>query len=341
MFKPLTRIQESFSAKITVLVACSVIITSFVVGLATTHSTGEFLTDRMTDRFPSTLTTTITRVRLWHGRQLGELDRLGRSESLRSDLARVANDGSERRDKARSQAAVFLRLVKPSYSVYRELIVLGANGQLIASTIDVPADAARRAEEAWIEIGEKGFEAGASRPIFGQGEVRQWVFVLLGDSTAAPAKRSWLIALVDLGDVTHALGEVKLGNGGDVFLLDERGRFITQPRSAQSAVLGKVAMQVPTRQEGPVLVERRSNYEGRRVFQSKVHIDELGWWLVYEEDYRVAMTPVLEAQKRIWVAVLVVGAIAILSALRIAQSILKPIHALALGRDGSTRDSWA
>jgi diguanylate cyclase (GGDEF)-like protein len=88
---------------------------------------------------------------------------------------------------------------------------------------------------------------------------------------------------------------------------------------------------VPTRQNGPVVVERRENYRGRDVFHSKVHLEELGCWLVYEEDFELAMAPVIEAQRRIWVAVLIVGAIAILAALRIAQSILKPIRGLALG----------
>ena len=45
------RVRESFSAKIIMLVASSVIMTSFVVGLTTTRSTGKFLTDQMKDRF--------------------------------------------------------------------------------------------------------------------------------------------------------------------------------------------------------------------------------------------------------------------------------------------------
>ncbi|HEU4364252.1 MAG TPA: HAMP domain-containing protein, partial [Candidatus Krumholzibacteria bacterium] len=329
MMRPLRRIQESFSAKITVLVASSVILTSLVVGLATTHSTGEFLTQRMKDRFPSTLTTSVTRLRLWHGRQLGELDRIGHSETLRGDVGRAMAGGAGGRNSAQSQVAYFLRLVKPSYSVYRDLLVLGANGRLVAAT--AAAGASRQAEEAWIEIGENGFENGSSRPIFSEGGVRQWVFVALGDTTVAPVKQSWLVALIDLDDVAGTLSEVKLGNGGDLFLLDDQGRFISQPRRSAKPLVGSVAMQVPTRQQGPILVERRSTFDGRQVFHSKLHVDDLGWWLVYEEDYAFAMTPVLEAQRRIWVAVLVVGAIAILAALRIAQSILKPIHGLALG----------
>jgi len=63
------RVRESFSAKIIMLVASSVIMTSFVVGLTTTRSTGKFLTDQMKDRFPSMLTTTTTRLRLWSDRR--------------------------------------------------------------------------------------------------------------------------------------------------------------------------------------------------------------------------------------------------------------------------------
>jgi diguanylate cyclase (GGDEF)-like protein len=79
------------------------------------------------------------------------------------------------------------------------------------------------------------------------------------------------------------------------------------------------------------VVERRDTYENRSAFHSKVHLDELGWWLVYEEDYEDAMSPVIEAQRRIWVSVLAVGGIFILVALRIAQSFLRPINELKLG----------
>ncbi|HEX5131437.1 MAG TPA: diguanylate cyclase [Candidatus Krumholzibacteria bacterium] len=331
MLRPLRRIQKSFSAKITLLVGCSVVLTSFVVGLATTHSTGAFLTDRMTDRFPSTLTTTVTRLRLWHGRQSAELERLARSETLRLSAQRAASGPVAARASATAQVDYFLRLVQPSYPVYEQLLVLGPDGRLLASTAESPAVASDEAAQAWTEIGENGFEPGASRPLIASGRVHQWLYVTLGDSAVAAPKRSWLVARIDLERIAVTLEEVRLGAGGDLFLLDDQGRFITQPRTVGERMIGTVAMQVPTRQEGPVLVERRSRFDGKQVFHSKVHVDEIGGWLAYEEDYALAMTPVLEAQQRIWVAVLVVGAIAILAALRIAQSILKPIHGLALG----------
>jgi diguanylate cyclase (GGDEF)-like protein len=328
----ITRVKESFSAKITLLVACSVIATSFVVGLATTHSTGKFLTDRMKDKFPSTLATTATRLKLWHGRQLSELTRLAEAKALRDNLDQATQSSSASRvGSARVQVDYFLELVKPSYPIYQQLLVLGPGGKLVASTLDSPAAASEAAEEAWAEIGERGLEPGVSRPIVEEGVVHEWLFVTAGDTSLAANAQSWLVARIALSDLEGSLSEVKVGTSGDLFVLDDQGRFLTQPRGAQERVVGKVAMQVPTRQVGPIVVERRHSHDGRAVFHSKVHLEELGWWLVYEEDYAYAMTPVIEAQRRIWVAVLVIGAIAILSALRIAQSILNPIHGLALG----------
>lgn len=326
------KIQKSFSAKITLLVAASVVATSFVVGLATTHSTGSFLTEKLKEQFPSTLTTTTTRLRLWHDRQLAELDRLSQAGALRDNVERYAWASSERAAaEAREELAHYLRLVRSNYPAYDDLLVLDSSGRTVASAGGTSATAPGAAEEAWMELGENGFEPGASRPILGDHTVHQWLFVATRDTTIAPSKQTWLAARVDLAQCTELLKEVRLGPGGDLFLLDSQGRLLTQPRNASTPMVGAEAMNVPTRQTGPPVVDRRSTYDGRSVFHSKVHLEALAWWLVYEEDYAAAVSPVIEAQRRIWVAVLAVGAIAILAALKIAQSILKPINGLKLG----------
>ena len=326
---PFNRIRKSFSAKIILLVALSVIVTSFVVGLATTHSTGQFLTERMKDRFPSTLTITSTRLRLWHDRQMRELSRLGVSRTLQESLLRIAGVADPKASsRYRADVGQYLKLVHPSYTVFEDLLVLDASGSLIASASGASAaDAA----EAWAQLDELGLEPGVSPPMPGAHGYHQWFFVPAADSTRLTERHPWMVARVNLATMSDILGEVKLGDGGDLYLLEGQGRFLTEPRLATAWLVGTEGMQVPTRQTGPVVVERRKSYGGREVFHSKIHFEELGWWLVYEEDYGTAMAPVLEAQRRIWVSVLVVGAMAILAALRIAQSILKPIRGLAVG----------
>ena len=324
---PIGRIRQSFSAKIILLVACSVILTSFVVGLATTHSTGNFLTERMKDRFPSTLTTTTTRLRLWHERQRGRLVEAAMAPTLRGQLEALASD-PDAATGVRAAIVSYLHGVTVAHPSFDDLLLLGPDGTLIASADGAPTG---DVEEAWLELGERGFEAGMSRPVPDAMGFHQWIFTPAADTTMEATQSMWMAGKVNVASLGDVLADVRIGASGDIFLLDSQGRFLTQPRAAARRLVGATAMQVPTRQNGPVIVERRDSYSRRPVFHSKVHLEELGWWLVYEEDYQMTMAPVIEAQRRIWVAVLIVGAIAILAALRIAQSILKPIKGLALG----------
>ena len=323
------KVRESFSAKIIMLVASSVILASFVVGLTTTRSTGKFLTDQMKDRFPSMLTTTTSRVRLWSDHQRNDAGEISNFPALRLALSRLDGAGKEA-DKAsiREELGRQLHTTLSVYPEFEDILLLDSNGALVASARGKFSEGA---DDAWMELGELGFEAGISSPVLDGRGFHQWVFAPAPDASRDQSQRSWLAARVNLSRLETVLGDVKLGAGGDLFVLDGQGKFVTQPRQSGPRMVGSLAMQVPTRQEGPVAVERRSNYRNKQVFQSKVHLDELGAWLVYEEDYELAMAPVLEAQRRIWVSVLIVGAIFILLTLRIAQSILSPIKGLAIG----------
>jgi hypothetical protein len=130
----ISKIRKSFSAKITLLVAASVVATSFVVGLATTHSTGNFLTDKVKEQFPSTLTTTTTRLRLWHDRQLAELARLAEAGALRDNVEHYAGANSDAATAgARDELAHYLRLVRGNYPAYDDLLVLDSSGRTVAS----------------------------------------------------------------------------------------------------------------------------------------------------------------------------------------------------------------
>jgi diguanylate cyclase (GGDEF)-like protein len=323
------KVRESFSAKIIMLVASSVILTSFVVGLTTTRSTGKFLTDRMKDRFPSTLTTTTSRVRLWSDRQRADAVEISNFPALRLALSHLEGAHTEKdKDQVRAEIDRQLHTTLTVYPEFEDVLLLDSNGTLVSSARGKFSEGA---DDAWVELGELGFDAGVSSPVLDAHGFHQWVFVPAPDASQDQSQRSWLVARVNLALLENVLGEVKLGPGGDLFILDGQGKFVTQPRLSNDRVVGSVAMQVPTRQEGPVTVERRPSYKDRSVFHSKVHLDELGAWLVYEEDYDQAMAPVLEAQRRIWVSVLIVGAIFILLTLRIAQSILSPIKGLAVG----------
>jgi diguanylate cyclase (GGDEF)-like protein len=92
-------------------------------------------------------------------------------------------------------------------------------------------------------------------------------------------------------------------------------------------------MQVPTRDSGAHTVVKRDSYGGRSVFSSISQIKDTGWWLVYEEDYQSSMAPVLNTQRRIWVAVLLIGAMFVLVSLKIVHTMMRPVHDLKLGAE--------
>jgi diguanylate cyclase (GGDEF)-like protein len=325
----IARVKESFSAKIIMLVASSVILTSFVVGLTTTRSTGKFLTDQMKDRFPSMLTTSTSRLRLWSDRQRSDAVEISSFPALRIALSRLEGVATPAdRARVREEIARQLHTTLSVYPEFEDILLLDSDGAVVASARGKLTEGA---DDAWMALGELGFDAGVSSPVLDAHGFHQWVYAPAPDASKDQSQRSWLAARINLAALESVLGDVKLGAGGDLFVLDGQGKFVTQPRLSNDRLVGSVAMQVPTRQEGPITVERRPSYRGRSVFHSKVHLDELGAWLVYEEDYGMAMAPVLEAQRRIWVSVLIVGAIFILLTLRIAQSILRPIKGLALG----------
>jgi len=323
---PIKRIRESFSGKIIALVVASVVGTSFVVGLATTRSTRAFLAERTSEKFPSTLANTQARVKLWYERQYRDLEGLGESSVFRSNLVRVLGGKSERRESAQAEVDKYLLLVHEKFPVFSRLCVLTRTGEVLAGDVGDGNEIG----EAVRYLDDQTFAPRTTPVRFAPDNTgaHQWVLVSVAIDEVAHV---WMTARLDLSQLGILLGDVPLGTYGELYMLDEQGRFLTQPRSTDEPVVGNVAMQVPMRQTGPPTVEMRENYAGRRVFHSKVHLPEFGWWLVYDEDYRAAMTPVLGAQRRVWVAVLILGAIFIMFAIRVAHSILRPIHDLAVG----------
>jgi len=320
--------HRSFSAKITGLMVISVIVTSVVVGLATTRSTASFLSEKTSEKFPSILISTQSRVRVWYDRHIHELERLAKSAVFQKNLdLYVSARNSESDDPAsRQELHKYLRLVLDKFPAYNEIVALSAEGDVITSAAGSESE-----EDFKTHIQESASAPYVSDPVASEDRLSltHWILVPLDRDRKVYA---WIAARVDMREIGEALLGVSVSDRGDLYVLDSLGRFLTQPRHATKAVLMMRGMQVPTRPKSDaIVVERRNNYEGRSVFRALIYFEESKWWLVYEEDYAAAMAPVLHAQHRIWVLVVIIGAIAILVSLRIARSVLKPILNLAVG----------
>jgi diguanylate cyclase (GGDEF)-like protein len=327
-------LRESFSAKIIALVSASVLVTSVVVGLVTIRSTKRFLTEKTSEKFPSVLSTSRSKVKIFYERQFMAISQLSQSRVFTENLEAYLYGSSV---SVTDTAAVdeldkYLAIIHNKFPIFEELVVITTKGNIVVGTIDVAGET--DADSVLSEFDESVGTARMSQAIVlpEESKVVQWLIVPVYEGESERPE-VLMLAKINLSEFSVLLEEVHLEKGGELFLLDEQGRYLTQPRFAEVPMFGKPAMQVPTRDEGTIDVVKRKSYEGRTVFSSIDRLDETGWWLVYEEDYKSAMAPVLTTQTRIWVAVLFIGVVFILVALKIVQSMMKPVHELKLGAE--------
>jgi len=324
-------LRESFSAKIIALVSASVLVTSVVVGLVTIRSTKSFLTAKTTEKFPSVLNTSKSKVKIFYERQFNDLVRLAQSKVFTENLDIHMNGGANAPSDSAGAGELnkYLEIVHDKFPIYEDILVITADGDIVATTSNDLADDIKNVmniyweDEGFVRVSPAEIAPDASR-------VTQWLFVPVRESDGDD-DIVLMIARIDLQRLTDRLSDVRLGKGGELYILDGMGRFLTQPRISEDPMIGVEGMQVPTRDPGVVVVSRRKSYGGRAVFSSITYLEETGWWLAYEEDYKAVMAPVLTTQTRIWVAVLLIGAMFILVAMKIVQSMMRPVHALKLG----------
>jgi diguanylate cyclase (GGDEF)-like protein len=326
-------IRESLSSKIIALVSASVIVTAILVGIVTMRSTWTFLTDQTTEKFPSVLSTTQSKLKIFYERQFDDIVRLSQSQVFVKNLKRLVDhaDTNELDNKAAEELNKYLAIVHDKFPVYEELLVLTHSGRNIAST---DAEAAVQAYSVLQTIWEEDESARFSpAQIQGDGpQVYQWLFSPAGNP-GNYGEEVYIIAKVDLEESGALLNEIHLGRGGELYLLDDHGRFLTQPRFASESLLGKQRMQVPTRDDGRREVEKKSTYGRRTAFSGIIQIEETGWWIVYEEDFEIAMKPVLNTQARMWVLVFFIGAVFVFVAFKVVHSMMRPVKALKLGAE--------
>ena len=321
-------IKQSFSAKIVTLVVASVVVTSIVVGFVTTHSTKVFLAAKTSEKFPSVIGATRSKISLWYDHKLSDLIRLSDAPVFLENLAKHINRPPDAPPDSAviNELSKYVSIVQAKFPVYEKLLVLGRDGDVIAGTLRPSDDAA---DVVWSIINEEGYSVRYSRAIFvpEQLHVHQWLFVPLsvdGHTVAMMAGQ------INLSEFTKIMRSAKVSAGGELFILDAQGRLLTEPVNATEELLGAVIMQVPTRESGRMRVERHKNYRGREVFRGLGRINETGWWIVYEVDYQHALEPVLNAQTRVWLSVLLVVALFMLAAFKIVDSMMRPVKGLAL-----------
>jgi len=329
-------LRESFSAKIIALVSMSVLVTSVVVGLVTIRSTQRFLTEKTAEKFPSVLSTSKSKIKIFYQSQHNDLVSLSQTKVFKENLEAFLYGATvdEFDSTAVAELNKYLAIVHNKFPVYDDLTVMTTDGTVVAATGSTPGfdtDAINDIIDIFQESGSISCVSPAVLQPDGSRVIQSLIVpVRDGDSESTGVL---MVAKIDLVQLSVIMDEVQLGGGGELYILDDLGKYLTRPRFSAERLLGVEAMQVPTRDSGAFTVVKRDSYGGRSVFSSISQIEETGWWLVYEEDYQSSMAPVLNTQRRTWVAVLLIGAVFVLVSLKIVQTMMRPVHDLKLGAE--------
>jgi diguanylate cyclase (GGDEF)-like protein len=325
-------VRESFSAKIIALVSASVIVSSSVVGIVSMRSTQEFLQEKTSEKFPSILNTSRSKVKIFYERQFNDLVRLSQAKTFTHNLELLIDQIATGTPDSTviGELNKYLAIVHRKFPVYDELIIATRLGTVITATNENVISEIDSMSDIFDEIHD---DAWLSPPSMekNRSAVYQWLFIPVG--VEGEAGNAFMIAKIDLSVIGNIFNDVRMGKGGDLYLMDSQGKYLTQPRFAETNLIGKTAMQVPTRDDGKMEIEERSSYDKRKVFSSIAQLEDTGWWVAYEEDYEAAMEPVLDIQAKIWVFVVFIGVAFILAALKIVHSMMKPVLALKLGAE--------
>ena len=130
-------IHKSFSAKIITLVLVNVVITSVIIGIVTMRSTEQFLTDRISDKFPSILLNAKGKVDLWYANKSLDLAVLSRARVLTARLEKFSNNSDPQSLKIiEKDMNDYFSYIKEKFTIYEDFALLDKKGNLMFSTSD-------------------------------------------------------------------------------------------------------------------------------------------------------------------------------------------------------------
>ncbi len=310
----------SLSSRITLLGFAGTLLTSLAVTWISTHSTHAFLSERIHQEFPATLSGARDRLQLWYSQRRLDIDTLSRSTTLVENLARSRRVPAELPSLPEQEIRQYLSYVLESFEQYEALFVLGPGGRLrlwVGHRIELPerirVQLARVADS---RVGDAFPLAGrrfqvASAPI-----------------VAAPDRRLGSLHALFRIDAVERLLRAEDGSAERIFLVGRDGRYLTDSRDR--SVGEAYTRPLPEPGEAAV-VENYRNEAGESVVGSALRFDQFEWAIVVEEPYAEAFAPVLRVLWRVLAINLAIVTLFGLIAFQVASSIARPIRALSEG----------
>ena len=146
------------------------------------------------------------------------------------------------------------------------------------------------------------------------------------------------IAEVNLKLIWDVISKIKVGEHGEAYLVDARGRLIAHPdislvlRNTDMTPLAQVrAAQRAQAGIDPDILQSATDIQGRRVLTAFAPVPPLGWTVFAELPVSEAYQPLISSIKRATFVLLAALCLAVLAGIFLARRMVVPIQALRAG----------
>lgn len=310
---------HSLAGRITLLVLLATVISSLAVSWISVQSLDSFLRQKVDQRFPQVANRIAFELDHWYSLRTREIEVFAESAILTESVPQIRSTG-RRGDRARDEAEQYLRYVLENFPQFERLVLATPEGDPL------------------VEVGTgdplpKGFLVASAPSV-----ARTWVSepqpladrqvqiasVPLRDAKADTVAR--LHAIIDVARLNPMLQSDELGESAMVYLVDRERHFLNPPGGVDREAL---YMGGDAESDLTSSVAYYDDPFGVRVVGTRMPFSRFDWTLVIEQPYDLAFAPVMSSMSRVAALNLMIVLGVGLIAFRIANSIVRPLHALS------------
>ncbi len=218
----------------------------------------------------------------------------------------------------------YLEVIKKSYKAYREISVFNLKGQRVTES---PAEASLEGEEWFRGALEKGVFASRSAPQKAHIPAAMNISFIIKDEAGRPI--GVLKELLDTTYIRELISKPKLGETGELFLVDSKGHFLFHKDLQEAA--GQGTGKVPyfeNPQSKTISTRVYKDYKNNEVLGSWKWIPSLQGYLIAEQDAREAFSRTGSLVRKASVIFIVSTLIILIFSYLMIGTVIKPIKLL-------------
>jgi len=307
------------------------------LGLLAYRSGSDALQQAATAEVLATAIEKQARVDAWIAERVAEIEAIAASPVLRTDLAALVRAQAQSGDIAPIRARLAAQLLPAiTQDEHLHLVALiGTDGRVLVANDPRLLDSS---------FAERPILANSLHDTYVQGPHVSRLLQIPGMSVGTPLRDddghllAVLAGMFDLKPLDAMLGgKSELRESAESYLVDEQGRFVTQPRLAEQPLVLRDRVQTEAFaqcQAGRSGILDAADYRGVRAIIAYRWMPERRFCLISKVDRNEALAPVQRFGRAVLIASALVLTLASLLALKLARAIERPIRTL---RDGLAR----